>query len=42
MIDIPYSVDQLVDATRTLVRVNGLDEGCYIRPLVYLATARWA
>ena len=25
MIDIPYSVDQLVDATRTLVRVNGLD-----------------
>src|SRR5664280_1598520 len=36
MIDIPYSVDELVDATRTLVRVNGLDEGCYIRPLVYL------
>ena len=22
--------------TRTLVRVNGLDDGCYIRPLVYL------
>ncbi len=36
MIDIPYSVDDLVDATRTLVRVNGLDDGCYIRPLVYL------
>src|ERR1035438_3805366 len=36
MIDIPYSVDELVDATRTLVRVNGLDEGCYIRPIIYL------
>ncbi len=36
MIDIPYSVDELVDATRTVVRVNGLDDGCYIRPLVYL------
>ncbi len=36
MIDIPYSVDDIVDATRTVVRVNGLDDGCYIRPLVYL------
>jgi branched-chain amino acid aminotransferase len=36
MIDVPFSVDDLVDATRTLVRVNGLDDGCYIRPLVYL------
>lgn len=36
LIDIPYSVDDLIEATRTVVRVNGLDDGCYIRPLVYL------
>ena len=36
MIDVPYTVDQLVEATRALVRVNGLDDGCYIRPLVFL------
>jgi branched-chain amino acid aminotransferase len=36
MINVPYSADELVDATRSVVRVNGLDEGCYIRPLVYL------
>jgi len=36
MIEIPYTVDELVAATISLVRVNGLDDGCYIRPLVYL------
>lgn len=36
MIDVPFTVHELVEATRTLVRVNGLDDGCYIRPLVYL------
>src|SRR5580692_8759854 len=36
MIEIPFTVDELVEATRQLVRVNGLDDGCYIRPLVYL------
>ncbi len=36
MIEIPFSEDELVDATRELVRVNRLDDGCYIRPLVYL------
>jgi len=36
LIDIPYTVDQVVEATRALVRVNSLDDGCYIRPLVYL------
>jgi len=36
MIEIPYTVDDLVSATTSLVRVNGLDDGCYIRPLVYL------
>lgn len=36
MIDVPYSLDDLMDAARSVVRVNGLDNGCYIRPLVYL------
>jgi branched-chain amino acid aminotransferase len=36
LIEIPYTVDDLVDATRDLVRSNGLVDGCYIRPLVYL------
>ena len=36
MIDVPYSVEDIMDAIRTLVRVNGLTDGCYIRPLVYL------
>ncbi len=35
MIDIPYSVDELVAATRELVAVNELDS-CYIRPIAYL------
>src|SRR5207253_6867109 len=35
LIDIPYSPQQIVDAVKDTVRVNGLDE-CYIRPLVYL------
>ncbi|MFP5327212.1 MAG: branched-chain-amino-acid transaminase, partial [Acidimicrobiia bacterium] len=34
-IDIPFSVDDLVEATKETVRVNEL-ESCYIRPLVYL------
>lgn len=36
MIDVPYTADDLLDAARTVVRVNGLDDGCYIRPIVYL------
>lgn len=35
MIDVPFSVDEIIEATKTTVRVNGLDE-CYIRPIVYL------
>jgi branched-chain amino acid aminotransferase len=35
MIDIPFALDQLVEATKETVRVNQLD-ACYIRPLVYL------
>ncbi len=34
-LQLPYSVDELMAATRELVRVNDL-ESCYIRPLVYL------
>ncbi len=36
MIDVPFSVDELVDATVEVVRVNDVHDGCYIRPLVYL------
>ena len=32
--EIPYSVDELVDATRELVAVNGLPS-CYIRPIAF-------
>ena len=35
MIDVPYTVDQLVEATKDTIRVNRL-ESCYIRPIVYL------
>jgi branched-chain amino acid aminotransferase len=31
--EMPYSVEQLVDATKELIAANGLDE-CYIRPVV--------
>jgi branched-chain amino acid aminotransferase len=34
-IDIPFSREELIAATKETVRVNGLDS-CYIRPLVYL------
>ncbi len=36
MIDLPYTVDQLVEAAKEVVRVNDLENGCYLRPLVYL------
>ena len=35
MIDVPFSVEELIEATKETVRVNGL-QSCYIRPLVYL------
>ena len=34
-IQIPYTLDELVDATKEVVRVNDLPS-CYIRPLAYL------
>jgi branched-chain amino acid aminotransferase len=34
-IEVPFSPQQLVDATKETVRVNNVDS-CYVRPLVYL------
>jgi branched-chain amino acid aminotransferase len=36
MIDVPFTLDELCDAALDVVRVNELNEGCYMRPLVYL------
>ena len=36
MMDVPFTLDQLVDACVEVVRVNDLADGCYLRPLVYL------
>ncbi len=36
MIEVPYSVEQIVQATREVVRVNQMHDGCYLRPLIYL------
>jgi branched-chain amino acid aminotransferase len=35
MMDVPFSIEDLIEATKTTVRVNGINE-CYIRPIVYL------
>ncbi len=35
MIDVPFTVAEIITATKDTVRVNGLDQ-CYIRPIVYL------
>jgi len=35
LMDLPYSVEELVEATRATIRVNRVDS-CYIRPIVYL------
>ena len=35
MIDVPFTAEDLIEATKTTVRVNGLAE-CYIRPIIYL------
>jgi branched-chain amino acid aminotransferase len=36
MIDVPYTADELIEAARLVVKVNGLRQGCYLRPLVFL------
>jgi len=35
MIDVPFGIEDIIEAAKTTVRVNGLAE-CYIRPIVYL------
>ncbi|MDQ1374126.1 MAG: branched-chain amino acid aminotransferase [Actinomycetota bacterium] len=35
MIDVPYTVEQIVEGVKETVRSNNIDE-CYIRPIVYL------
>jgi len=35
-LEVPYSLKDLCEATKELVRVNELHDGCYIRPIVYL------
>ncbi len=35
LIDVPFSQDELVEATKLTVSANGL-EACYIRPIIYL------
>jgi branched-chain amino acid aminotransferase len=35
LIDLPFSAEQIIEATKETVRANGLPS-CYIRPLVYL------
>ncbi len=35
MMDIPYSVDEVTEAVKETIRVNGIKE-CYIRPLAYI------
>ena len=34
MIDLPYTVDELVEAVKVTVRASGLD-ACYVRPIVF-------
>jgi branched-chain amino acid aminotransferase len=36
MIDVPFSPEEIIAASKEVVRVNGLDDGCYLRPIVYL------
>jgi branched-chain amino acid aminotransferase len=38
--ELPYSLEELAEATRRTIRANGFDE-CYIRPLVWLADGGW-
>jgi branched-chain amino acid aminotransferase len=35
LMDLPYAVEELVEATKETIRVNGVDS-CYIRPLAFL------
>jgi branched-chain amino acid aminotransferase len=36
MIDVPFTPAEIVDACKAVVRENGLDDGCYVRPIILL------
>jgi branched-chain amino acid aminotransferase len=36
MIQTPWNVGDLVEASKAVVRENGLTDGCYVRPIIYL------
>jgi branched-chain amino acid aminotransferase len=36
MMDVPFTRPQIVDACKEAVVVNRMDDGCYLRPLLYL------
>ncbi len=38
--ELPYTFDEIYDATLELVKMNGMEE-CYIRPLVYIKEGGW-
>lgn len=40
MKDLPYTYEEMYDATLELVRMNKMEE-CYIRPLVYIKSGGW-
>jgi branched-chain amino acid aminotransferase len=36
LIDVPFSTHDLVEASKEVVKVNELNDGCYLRPIVFL------
>ena len=40
MMDLKYGLEELCEVAVDVVRVNELNEGCYIRPIVYLGLRR--
>jgi len=36
LMDVPFSQAEITEACRSVVRVNELTDGCYLRPIVYL------
>jgi branched-chain amino acid aminotransferase len=36
LMDLPYGVEEIAAAVRLVVRANGFEDGCYIRPIAFL------
>jgi branched-chain amino acid aminotransferase len=36
LIDTPFTVEQVIDGSKAVVRENGLVAGCYVRPIIFL------